>query len=100
MTKKELAAELAKRINGISVAKANEILNALFDAHDNHGIIPAALNRGEKVTIPGFGTFRVKLAQEQTKRIPTSNTAHKIPPRRYVRFKPGKTLKELVIEPA
>jgi DNA-binding protein HU-beta len=93
MTKKELASRLAKEAQ-ISNAKALDILNILFDANGKGGIIPAALDEKEKVTIPGFGTFgvRTRAARQATK--PSTGEKTTVPERSYVFFKVGKTMKE------
>jgi DNA-binding protein HU-beta len=95
MTKKEMASKLAKKVD-ISVAKANEILTAIFDATPGNGIIAVELDNGGKVTIPGFGTFgtRSRAAREGTN--PSSGAKIQIPARKYAYFKPGKTLRERV----
>jgi hypothetical protein len=55
MNKTEMAMKLAKK-TGLSQGKSAEILDALFSAHPRKGIIAVALDSGEKVTIPGFGS--------------------------------------------
>lgn len=95
MTKKELAARLAKSTD-LSVAKALEVINHIFSADADSGLIPGALAGGDKVTIPGFGTFgtRTRPAREATK--PSTGEKTKVPERTYVFFKVGKTLKEKI----
>lgn len=93
MNKKELAASLAKK-TGISQAKAMEVLNAIFDGDPNVGIIASELNSGNKVTIPGFGTFATKERAARTGTNPSSGNKISIPARAYTFFKPGKTLRE------
>lgn len=95
MTKKELASRLAKQTQ-ISGAKALEVINALFDSNGATGIIPGALDSGDKVTIPGFGTFGVRNRPERTATKPGTGEKTKVPSRNYVFFKVGKTLKERV----
>lgn len=95
MTKKEMAAKLAKKTD-ISVAKATEIISAIFDATPGNGIIAVELDAGRKVTIPGFGTFgtRSRAAREGTN--PANGSKITIPARKYAFFKPGKTLRDRV----
>ena len=95
MTKKEMAAKLAKQ-TGLSVAKANEVLNAIFDANPGKGIIAVELDAGRKVTIPGFGTFGTSKRAKRTGTNPATGAKINIPARNYVRFRAGKTLKERV----
>ncbi|MDE1976865.1 MAG: HU family DNA-binding protein [Elusimicrobia bacterium] len=56
--------------------------------------IRAALNRGEKVVISNFGTFRVKERRERQGRNPRTGKAVSVPPRRGVRFKASRNLLE------
>lgn len=95
MTKKELAAKLAKK-TGISVAKANEILTVVFDANPGQGIIAVELDAGRKVTIPGFGTFGTRKRAARKGTNPADQSKIEIPARNYAYFKPGKTLRERV----
>ena len=59
MNKTEMAMKLAKK-TGISQGKAAEIIDTMFSAQPRKGLIATALDAGEKVTIPGFGTFATK----------------------------------------
>ena len=93
MNKKELAANLAKKV-GISQAKAMDVLNAIFDGDPDRGIISGELNNGHKVTIPGFGTFATKERAARTGTNPSTGKKISIPARSYTYFKPGKTLRE------
>ncbi|MHB2025838.1 MAG: HU family DNA-binding protein [Elusimicrobiota bacterium] len=54
--------------------------------------ISEALNRGEKVVISNFGTFRVKERRERRGRNPRTGTSVSVPPRRGVRFKASHNL--------
>ena len=56
--------------------------------------IRASLNRGDKVVISNFGTFRVKARQPRTGRNPKTGEQVSVPPRRGVRFKASKNLLE------
>jgi DNA-binding protein HU-beta len=95
MNKTEMAMKLAKK-TGLSQGKAAEILDAIFSAQPRKGIIATALDAGEKVTIPGFGTFATKQRGERQGRNPATGATITIPKKKYVTFKPGKTLKERV----
>lgn len=95
MNKKELIAKLAKS-TGLSQAKAGEVLNALFDAESGKGLIAIELDQGNKVTIPGFGTFGTKKRAARTGTNPANGSKIKIEAKNYAFFKPGKTLRERV----
>ena len=93
MNKKQLAANLANTSN-ISQVKAMEIINNLFAAES--GIIPAELNGGGKVTIPGFGTFSTKTRAARTGTNPSTGAKISISSKTYATFKPGKNLREKI----
>jgi len=95
MNKTEMAMRLAKK-TGLSQGKAAEVLESLFSAQPRKGIIATALDAGEKVTIPGFGTFATKQRGARQGRNPATGQAITIPKKNYVHFKPGKTLRERV----
>jgi DNA-binding protein HU-beta len=95
MNKTEMAMKLAKK-TGVSQGKAAEIIDAMFSAHPRKGLIATALDAGEKVTIPGFGTFATKHRGARQGRNPATGATITIPAKKYVHFKPGKTLRERV----
>ena len=95
MNKKEMAAKLAKK-TGLSQSKAVEAITAIFSAEKGQGIIAVELDAGRKVTIPGFGTFGSKTRAARTGTNPATGAKIKIPKKKYVTFKAGKTLRERV----
>ncbi len=95
MNKTEMAVKLAKK-TGLSQGKAAEVVDALFSAQPRTGIIATALDAGEKVTIPGFGTFATRQRAARQGRNPATGATITIPKRHYVYFKAGKTLRERV----
>ena len=95
MNKTEMALKLAKK-TGLSQGKAAEIVDVMFSAQPRKGIISTALDAGEKVTIPGFGTFATKSRGERQGRNPATGETITIKAKKYVHFKPGKTLRERV----
>lgn len=60
------------------------------------GCISEALEKGDKVQIPGFGTFVVSHRAARTGRNPQTGAAMKIKASNSVRFKAGKALKDAV----
>jgi nucleoid DNA-binding protein len=87
MTKADLIDSLATR-NELSRQKAEEIVNGLFDD------IVAALKKGDKVNISGFGTFSVSERKGRTGRNPKTGESIEIAPSRAAKFKAGKNLKD------
>jgi len=95
MIKTEMALKLAKKTD-LSQGKAADIVDVMFSAQPRKGIIATALDAGEKVTIPGFGTFATKQRGERQGRNPATGETITIKAKKYVHFKPGKTLRERV----
>ena len=58
--------------------------------------IAAALDKGNKVQITGFGTFEVRTRKARTGVRPGTTDKIKIPASKYPAFKPGKALKDQV----
>lgn len=56
--------------------------------------ISAAMQKGEKVQIVGFGTFEVKERAARSGRNPKTGEAITVPASRHAAFTAGKTLKE------
>lgn len=96
MNKTEMANKLAKKVDGLSQGKAQEIIDVIFSAQPRKGIIATALDAGDKVTIPGFGTFATKWRGERQGRNPATGATITIAGKHYVTFKPGKVLRERV----
>jgi len=86
MTKAELVAKLSEKHN-LTKAQAERVLKDVF------GLISEALDKGERVHIPGFGTFTVKERAERKGRNPRTGEVITIPARKVVHFKPSKALK-------
>ena len=83
MTKTELIEKIAAE-SGLTKKDAGKAFGATVDA------ITASLAAGEKVTVPGFGTFEVRERAARTGK-PVKIAACKVPA-----FKAGKGLKEVV----
>lgn len=58
--------------------------------------ISAALDKGSKVQLTGFGTFEVRKRKARTGVKPGTTDKIKIPASKYPAFKPGKGLKDRV----
>lgn len=88
MNKNELIAEMAKTLNGRK--EAESALNSLLDS------ISAVLKKGDKVTLPGFGTFKVSKRKARTGRNPRTGETIKIKAHKVPQFAAGKRLKDAV----
>ena len=89
MNKGELVGKIAKD-SGISKGKAEAAFNSIV------GGITAALKKGQKVTIVGFGTFSVAKRKARTGRNPQTGAAIKILARKVPKFSAGSELKKAV----
>ncbi len=89
MKKAELVEAIAKK-TGLTKADANRALEATFE------VITAALKKGERVPVAGFGTFNVSKRKAREGRNPQTGETVKIPARKAVSFKAGTALKEAV----
>ncbi len=88
MTKSELIDEMAKYLN--TKKEAEVALNSLLDT------IAKGLKNGEKITLTGFGTFKVSKRKARMGRNPSTGEAIKIKARKVPQFTAGKALKASV----
>lgn len=89
MTKAELIDKIANSA-GISRAAASNALNSTLDN------ITKALQKGQKVTLVGFGTFAVQQRKARIGRNPKTGEAINIPAAKSPRFTAGKALKTAI----
>ena len=89
MNKADLIKDIAER-GEFTKADADAALKAV------QGAIAAALTRGDKITLPGFGTFKVVETAARTGRNPQTGEPVEIPAKRKVKFNPTQALKDLV----
>lgn len=97
MNKTEMAQKLAKKCD-LSQAKAQEVLNCIFDTKPGHGIIAVELDAGRDVTITGFGTFGSKHRAARKGRNPATGATIMIAAKKYPFFRAGKSLKDRVAD--
>jgi DNA-binding protein HU-beta len=89
MNKTELIAAVAESA-GLTKKDTERVINAAVDA------ITAALVKGEKVQISGFGTFETKDREARIGRNPHTSETIDIPATRVPGFKASKALKDIV----
>lgn len=89
MVKLDVVAKVAEKA-GLTKADASRALEAVTDT------ISAALKKGEKVTLTGFGTFEVRQRAARMGRNPQTGASLHIPATKTPAFKSGKSLKEAV----
>ena len=89
MNKTELIAAAAES-TGLTKKDTERVINAAIDA------ITAALIKGDKVQISGFGAFETKDREARIGRNPHTKEAMEIPATRVPAFKASKALKDIV----
>ena len=90
ITKSALIERIAESAPHLTKRDAEAVVNTLFDA------MTAALKRGERIEIRGFGSFQVKERKARKGRNPKTGEAVQIAAKRTPFFKVGKSLKEQV----
>ena len=89
MTKSELINIVSVRAD-ISKTKATLAVNAVFD------VIEETVASGDKVSLPGFGTFERKHKEARTMRNPQTGESMVSEAKNVPAFKAGKAFKERV----
>ncbi len=89
MNKGELIESIAKQ-SGLTKADSQRALDATLDA------IQGSLMQGERVSIPGFGSFSTSERKARMGRNPQTGEKIKIEARTVAKFKAGKNLSEAV----
>ena len=90
MNKQELIKDIAER-GEFTKTDAEAALKAV------QGAIAAVLVNGDKITLPGFGTFKVVETAARTGRNPQTGEPVEIPAKRKIKFNPTQALKDLVL---
>ena len=90
MNTSDLASAIAEGESNISKTQAKQIVDSVFKA------IETAAVRGEEVSIPGFGKFKVQDKPARTGRNPSTGATIQIAATRKVVFQPAKALKDSV----
>ena len=89
MTKAALVEEVA-RVAELTKKHSEVIVDAVFESIIN------ALQRGEKIELRGFGSFRLRRREPRKGRNPKTGDRVDVASKRVPYFKPGKELKELI----
>ena len=89
MNRMELVEKLAEK-NQVSKAEVNRILGSLLDE------VVQTVQRGESVTLVGFGTFKVSERPARTGRNPQTGAVIEIAASKQPKFRAGKKLKDAV----
>ena len=89
MNKSQLVESMASAA-GVSKAVAEKALNGMLDS------VTAALKKGDKVTLVGFGTFSVAKRAARQGRNPQTGKVIKIKAKKVAKFKAGSKLANAV----
>ena len=89
--KAEIAKCVLSRVEGLTGKQAAEVVEAVFDCIGDNLSDP-----GDRVQIPGFGSFTVSRRAARTGRNPQTGESIDIAASNNVRFKAGKALKDSV----
>ncbi len=89
MTKAELVDEVGREAT-LTRKHSEVIVDAVFST------IALALQRGDKIELRGFGSFRVRRRGSRTGRNPKTGQGVVVPAKKVPYFKPGKELRELL----
>ncbi|MDB5490731.1 MAG: ihfB [Micavibrio sp.] len=88
MTKSELIQMLAERNPHLYMRDVEKIVDTIFEE------ITAALAKGDRVELRGFGAFSIKEREARTGRNPRTGASVKVDAKRMPFFKTGKALRE------
>ncbi len=89
MNKVELTEEVSGK-TGLTKRTSREAIDAIISA------ITDSLTREEKVTLVGFGTFQVMERKARKGVNPQTGQTIEIPTKRVPKFRPGKSLREVI----
>jgi len=89
MTKADLVEKVATEAE-MTKKDAEQLVEIIFES------IIQSLNKGEKIELRGFGSFRVRERNARQGRNPKTGAAVDIPAKRVAYFKPGKDLKDII----
>lgn len=90
MTKSELVRRLTENHPHLELRDLEIIVTRVFDE------IAAALSRGDRVELRGFGAFSVRRLKAKMGRNPRTGEIINLSERRYPSFRPGKPMRELL----
>jgi integration host factor subunit beta len=88
MIRSELVARIVEQNPHLRVRYVEAMVATIFDT------VAAALARGDRVELRGFGVFATRETEARPGRNPLSGTAITVKARRHVAFKPGKTIQD------
>ena len=91
MTKSELIESIASQHPNMTKKNIEFIINSVFKS------IKDSLQKGDKVEIRGFGSFKIRETSSKVGRNPKTGSKVNVPDKKVPYFKPGKEIKESLI---
>ena len=91
MTKSELIESIASQHPNMTKKNIEFIINSVFKS------IKDSLQKGNKVEIRGFGSFKIREKNSKIGRNPKTGSKVNVPEKKVPYFKPGKEIKESLI---
>jgi DNA-binding protein HU-beta len=86
--KADIVDHVAGSVEGLTKKQAGEAVDATFECIAQH------LKDGDRVSVPGFGSFSVSERAARQGRNPATGATIQIPASKNAKFKAGKDLKE------
>ena len=83
----------------LPVSSVRQVVEGLFGGRQAAGLIATALQTGEKVQLPGFGTFEARPRPERAGLNPRTGQRMRIPASVAAVFRAGNTLKKQLQQP-
>ena len=90
MTKRELVKSVQEKVGEYPPKDIAYVVHLIFEA------MTAALKRGERIEIRGFGNFTVRNRRQIQGRNPKTSVAINLPARKVPFFKVGKDLNDMI----
>ncbi len=92
MTRSDLIELLTERFAQLTRRDVEQAVSTILDA------VSDSLSKGQRVEIRGFGSFSVTYRKPRLGRNPRSGTPVQVPEKRVPHFRPGKLLRESLIQ--
>lgn len=92
MTKSDLIDKIVEKHPNMTKKNIDYIINSVFSS------IKDSLKNGDKVEIRGFGSFKIREKNSKTGRNPKTGSKVEVPEKKVPYFKPGKEIKEELID--
>lgn len=89
MTKNEFVKKIVEKTDGCTAKCVNDALDAIAST-----IVTECRDNGEKITIPGLGTFKQKINKARTGTNPLTGKPLSVPQTSTIAFKPAGTVKQ------